>query len=351
MLYAGVDAHKKYSQVVLTDDHGTKIAQASLSNDPGCFQEFFKQATEPVKAVVEAGRTWGVIYDLLESIGVEPVLANPLKTRAIAEAKIKTDTIDAKTLADLLRADLIPLVHVPSHEVRSQKNLLRQRFWLVELRTRVKNRTHHILDRNHVTLPSCSDLFGKAGRQLMDQIEIPAPDNLLLKAHLELLDYIEKQIDQAERWTKEALKDHPGVARLRTIPGIGKTLAALVALEIDDISRFSVADKLCAYAGLVPTTYASGGKVRHGNLLPACNRWLRWAYVEAAWIAQRISPYCHAYFERIKRRKGANCANTALARRLCEITWHCLMEKRSYEERNSVRTEKTQPAAFESSWS
>lgn len=351
MLYAGVDAHKKYSQVVLTDDHGNRIAQASLSNDLGCFQNFFKQATEPVKAVVEAGRTWGVIYDLLESIGVEPFLANPLKTRAIAEAKIKTDTIDAKTLADLLRADLIPLVHVPSHEVRSQKNLLRQRFWLVELRTRVKNRTHHILDRNHVTLPSCSDLFGKAGRQLLDQIAIPAPDNLLLRAHLELLDYIEKQIDQAERWTKEALKDHPGVTRLRTIPGIGKTLAALVALEIDDISRFSGADKLCAYAGLVPTTYASGGKVHHGNLLPACNRWLRWAYVEAAWIAQRTSPYCHAYFERIKRRKGANCANTALARRLCEITWHCLREKRSYEERSSARTASIQPAAFESSWS
>ena len=138
MLYAGVDAHKKYSKVVLTDDHGTKLAQASLSNDLDCFQEFFKQAAEPVKAVVEAGRTWGVIYDLLESIGVEPVLANPLKTRAIAEAKIKTDTIDAKTLADLLRADLRPTVHVPSHTVRAQKNLLRQRFWLVELRTRVK---------------------------------------------------------------------------------------------------------------------------------------------------------------------------------------------------------------------
>jgi transposase len=296
--------------------------------------------------VVEAGRTWGVIYDLLESVGVEPVLANPLKTRAIAEAKIKTDTIDAQTLADLLRADLIPLVHVPSHEVRSQKNLLRQRFWLVELRTRVKNRTHHILDRNHVTLPSCSDLFGKAGRHLLDQIKLLSPDNLLLKAHLELLDYIEKQIDQAERWTKDALKDHPSVAILRTIPGIGKTLAVLVALEVDDISRFSVADKLCAYAGLVPTTYASGGKVRHGNLLPACNRWLRWAYVEAAWIAQRTSPYCHVYFEKIKRRKGANCANTALSRRLCEITWHCLTEKRYYEERTPIRLARIQPVAF-----
>ena len=351
MLYAGVDAHKKYCKVVLTDDHGKKLAQASLSNDMGCFQEFFNQATEPVKAVVEAGRTWGVIYDLLESIGVEPVLANPLKTRAIAEAKIKTDTIDAKTLADLLRADLIPTVHVPSQKVRAQKNLLRQRFWLVELRTRVKNRTHHILDRNHVILPACSDLFGKAGRQQIEQIEIPAPDNLLLKAHMELLNYIEKQIGDAEKWTKEALENHPGVAILRTIPGIGKILAALVALEIDDISRFSSADKLCAYAGLVPTTYASGGKVRHGSLLPSCNRWLRWAYVEAAWIAQRTSPYCHAYFERIKRRRGANCANTALARRLCEITWHCLREKRSYEERNPAHIERNQPAAFQSSWS
>jgi transposase len=351
MLYAGVDAHKKYSKVVLTDDHGTRLAHASLSNDLGCFQEFFSQADEPVKAVVEAGRTWGVIYDLLESIGVEPVLANPLKTRAIAEAKIKTDTIDAQTLADLLRADLIPTVHVPPHKVRAQKNLLRQRFWLVELKTRVKNRTHHILDRNHVTLPACSDLFGKAGRKLLDQIDMPAPDNLLLKAHLELLDYVEKQIDNAERWTKEALQSHPGLSTLRTIPGIGKIFAPLIALEIDDIHRFSHPGKLCAYAGLVPTTYASGGKVRHGNLIPSCNRWLRWAYVEAAWIAQRTSPYCHAYFERIKRRKGANSSSTALARRLCEITWHCLIDNRPYEERTIARLNELAPAAFLSSWS
>jgi transposase len=97
--------------------------------------------------------------------------------------------------------------------------------------------------------------------------------------------------------------------------------------------RFYHPGKMCANAGLVPTTYASGGKARHGRLLPSCNRWLRWAYVEAAWIAQRTSPYCHGYFERIKRRKGANKASTALARRLCEITWHCLTENRPYEER------------------
>ena len=99
MLFAGVDAHKKYSRVVVTDRNGARVAQASLDNTRDAFQEFFGKFNEPTRAVVEAGRTWGIIYDLLEDLGVEPVLANPLRTRAIADAKIKTDSIDAKTLA------------------------------------------------------------------------------------------------------------------------------------------------------------------------------------------------------------------------------------------------------------
>jgi transposase len=98
MLYTGVDAHKHYSRVVVTDNIGNRVAQASLQNDMTSFKDFFLQLNEPTRAVLEAGRTWGIIYDLLEDIGVNPVLANPLKTRAIAKAKIKTDTIDARTL-------------------------------------------------------------------------------------------------------------------------------------------------------------------------------------------------------------------------------------------------------------
>jgi len=339
VLYAGVDTHKKYSRVVVTDYHGNRVAQASLSNDQASFSDFFLKLGEPTKAVVEAGRNWGIIYDMLDNLGVEPTLANPLKARAIAEAKIKTDTIDARTLADLLRADLIPKVYVPSRRVRAQKDLLRQRLWLVNIRTMVKNRIHHILDRNHVATSFHSDMFGKAGREELGRVSIPAPDNLLLKAHLEILDHIQAQVDNSEKWIQEAMVENPIVAILRTIPGLGKILASLVAMEIDDIHRFSCPGKLCAYAGLVPSTYASGGKVRHGRLLPNCNRWLRWAFVEASWIAQRTSPYCQVYFERMKKRKGANSAATALARRLCEITWHCLTENRNYEERSV-------PAAF-----
>jgi len=342
MPFAGVDAHKRYSRVVVKDETGSLLCRASLQNDVASFREFFGAIDGPTKAVLEAGRDWGVIYDLLEGIEVEPVLANPLKTRAIAEARIKTDTVDATILADLLRADLIPVVHVPSREVRSQKNLLRQRLWLVELKTRIKNRIHNILDRNHAGPPPAADLFGKAGRRFLDQLHLPSPDDRLLKAHLELLDLVQNQIGRSEEWIEEALSQRPELAIMRTLPGFGKILAAVVALEVDDVRRFSHPGKLCAYAGLVPTTYASGGKVRHGRLLPSCNRWLRWAFVEAAWAAQRHSAYCHAYFERIKRRKGANCAISALARRLCEITWHCLTGSRPYEERKMTAT--TEPA-------
>jgi len=121
MLSAGVDAHKRYSRVVVKDETGSLLCRASLQNDVGSFQEFFSAIDGPTKAVLEAGRDWGVICDLLEGIGVEPVLANPVKPRAIAEARIKTDTVDATILADLLRGDLIPVVHVPSREVRTRR--------------------------------------------------------------------------------------------------------------------------------------------------------------------------------------------------------------------------------------
>jgi transposase len=344
MLYAGVDTHKKYSHVVVTDHLGNKVAQASIANDQSSFSDFFLKLNKPTRAVVEAGRNWGIIYDLLDSLGTKPTLANPLKTRAIAEAKIKTDSIDARTLADLLRADLIPKVYVPTRQVRAHKDLLRQRLWLVRIRTMVKNRIHHILDRNHVVLSFHSDIFGKNGREEIDRIELPTPDDLLLKAHLEILDQLQAQIRNSDKWIHETTIDNPAVATLRTIPGLGKILSALVALEIDDIRRFHSPGKLCAYSGLVPSTYASGGKVHHGRLISTCNHWLRWAFVEAAWIAQRTSPYCHVYYERIKRRKGTNSAATALARRLCEITWHCLIDNRPYEERSLS-------VAFFSSWS
>ncbi len=135
----------------------------------------------------------------------------------------------------------------------------------------------------------------------------------------------------AENLRKVLHAENPAARRLRTLPGVGKVLGPVIALEIDGIARFKTADKFCAYAGLVPTTYSSGGKTSHGRMLPFCNRWLKWAFIEAAWIAIGCSDYFGAFYKRHRARgKGANEAITITARRLAKIAWKLLAEARDY---------------------
>jgi transposase len=335
MNYVGIDYHKKYSVVTCLDDEGREIGSRRLDNRPEKFQEFFHDLGGPCRVVLEASRTWGVMFDLLEELGeVESVkLAHPLKVRAIAEAKIKTDKIDARTLAQLLRADLIPAAYIPGKETRGHKEMVRQRVFLVRTRTRVKNRIHVLLDRLHIPLPSVTDLFGKRGTDYLKKLKVPGVDGEILREDLKLLEALNELIQEAEGEIRKLLGKDRRVELLLTIPGVGPILAVVIALEIDEIERFLNSGKLAAYAGLVPSTYSSGGKVFHGKLLPMCNKWLRWALMEAAWLAIRKSPYCRAYYEARKRHKGSHTGAVALARRLSEIIWHVWKEQRPYEER------------------
>ena len=353
MNYVGIDYHKKYSVVTAVDDKGQVIRTTRLDNQHEPFQAFFSSLDGPSETVLEATRTWGVLYDLLEEIdGVESVtLAHSLKVRAIAEAKIKTDTIDSHTLAQLLRVDLIPAAYIPGKETRSFKEMIRQRVFLVRMRTRLKNRIHVLLDRRHVPPPPVTEMFGKGGTAYLKKLKLSGVDGEILRENLVLLKTFDTLIAEAELELKHLLGNDPRVTLLRSIPGFGPILSAIVALEIDNITRFSAAPKLAAYAGLVPSTYASGGKVFHGHLLHMSNKWLRWSFIEAAWVAMRTSPYCRAYYECRKRHKGPHVAIIALARRLSEIVWHILNEERVYEERSfkiykKTPSKETSPAAL-----
>ena len=253
------------------------IRSNRLENKPEVFREFFKRMEGQSEAVLEASRTWGVMYDLLAELdGVELVkLAHPQKVRAIAEAKIKTDKIDSHILAQLLRADLIPAVYIPGKRACSYKEMLPQRVFLVRMRTRLKNRIHVLLDRLHIPFPSVTDIFGKRGATYLRKLNLPGVDGEILREDLELLEVFNKLVKEAEQEIASLLGDDPQVKLLRTIPGLGPILAAVVAMEIDQIERFIGPSKLASYAGLVPSTYASGGRIFHGKLLPMSNKWLR----------------------------------------------------------------------------
>lgn len=183
MFYLGVDQHKKYSQIGVINEQGNRVMSCRLGNTKEGFKSLITRLNQPCKSVLEAGYSWGIVYDILNELGTQPTLAHALKVKAIAAAKIKTDTIDSYTLADLLRANLIPPVYVPTKEVRHQKDILRQRCWLVKLRTMIKNRIHQILARNHIQ-PGFSDLFGIAGRKYLNSITLKQPDENLLRQHL-----------------------------------------------------------------------------------------------------------------------------------------------------------------------
>jgi transposase len=342
MNYVGIDVHKRYSVLCALDEQGRKLKEARIDgNSASGFAQFFKGLGGPSKAVMEACWNWGLTHELLEDVEQiqEIVLAHPLKTRLIADAQIKTDRLDAFGLGTLLRGNLVARAHVPGKVTRQRKNLLRQRLYWARLRTMLRNRIHALLDRQRgLELPQCSDIFGVKALAFLRALQLPEPDGTLLKEQLALHDLIATQMRAQEKRIAAEFALEATNQRLLSVPGIGKTLAAVIASEIDQIERFANADKLCAYAGVVPTTHASGGKVHHGRLLHWCNKWLRWALVEASWVAVGCSPYFGSlYREHRARGKKANTAITIVARRLCRIIWHLLKEQREFENR-SMRT-------------
>ena len=348
MNYIGVDYHRKYSYMVVKNEDGRVEGRGTVNNTKEEVQRFL-EPYRPGIAVVEATRNWGLIYDWLDEVLDDVALAHPLKVKAIAEARIKTDKISADILADLLRADLLPRAYAPSKQTREFKNILRQRMFFVRIQTMVKNRIYDILDRHPDELrraPEVSDLFGAVGMQWLSQTALPGEDNKLLTSELGLLKFLKEEISQSNSTVRELAKKDPRARLLQSIPGIGPFFSVLILYEIDDVSRFRDDKKLCAYAGLVPSTYASGGKVFHGRITKTGSKWLRWAAIEAAQTAVRSDSEFSAYYQRIRVRKGTNAAKVATARRLLTIVYRLLRQGRFYERRTTGPRNSATPVAL-----
>ena len=351
MHYVGVDYHKKSSYVTVVDERGKLVKEGQIANTQEALAALLEESAQGASAVLEAGRNWSVMYDWLDELVDEVTLAHPAKVRVIAEAKVKTDRIDSRMLAQLLRADLIPRAYVPGVVTREQRRRLRQRMFLVRVATMIKNRIHTLMDR-HPELSrqaqGYSDLFGKAGRAWLEQVELPASEAELLGTDLDLLEAVQQHITSSNRWVTQLARKDERAKLLATLPGIGDFFAVLLAVEIDDVSRFARPEKLAAYAGLVPSTYASGGYVHHGRITKQGNKWMRWACIEAAYPAIRQDRDLAALYERLKAAKGANVAKVAVAKRLLTIAYRVLSEGRPYrpaEEQARLRR-RNAPAAL-----
>lgn len=340
--HVGVDYHKKYSYIVVKDNKGEVLKNGTVMNTKASVQGFLEPYLKDCHGVLEATRNWTVMHDWLEEMMDEVILANPLKVKAIAEAKIKTDKIDANILSDLLRVDLIPEAHVPSLNARRMRLALRERMFFVRLKTMVKNRIVTIFDRypeERKRLRPKVDIFEGEGLQQLKSLEVSDLDREIINRELEFIDQLKAKIKEVEETIKRESQGNGNVTRLKSLPGVGEFLARLIDAEIDGIDRFYSAKKLAAYAGLVPSTYSSGGKTFHGRIIKRGNKWLRWAFVEAVWPAIRKDKELREEYERFKSKKGSNKAKVVIARKLLTIAYKMLKEGRNYYSLNQHERE------------
>lgn len=338
MWYVGLDIGLKWHYVVVMDAEGRIGQQQRLPTESLVLQRFFETLEGPCRVVLEATGNWVAVYERIEPYVQEVVLAHPLKVRAIASARIKTDKIDATTLAHLLRADLIPQAYIPPRPVRDWRELARHRAFLVRLQTRVKNRIHSLLAKRGVEAPGCSDLFGVAGLAWLAQVALPEPYAAMRHRYLAILARLREQLRNVEQTIDQTVATTPDARLLMTVPGLGRYLALLVLAEIGEITRFPNPKHLVSYAGLCPSTYASGQTLRHGHLTHQGSPWLRWALIEATTHLQRRRPADRLarQFQRLAQRRDAKTARVAVARELAHVVFHILSKRVPYRDPSSA---------------
>ena len=325
----GLDVHKKYSYAAVVDDLGEIVEEVRIENTKQSLEQFASKY-KGAKAVIEATGNYRFIYDVLENY-MEVKLAHPYKTRIIAEAKIKNDSLDAKMLAHLLRANLIAESYVPPRDVRELRDLTRLRKALIEDRNRLKNRVHAILAKNGII--DYPNPFTKKGKEFLGNLDLSEIDRELLEINLSIIDKINEKIKRIDEIIQEKAKEDNDAILLTTIPGISYYSALLIKAEIGDINRFPNKFKLVSYAGLCPSIKQSGNKEIKGHITKQGSRMLRWILIQCANVAIRHDEYLRSFYLRIKRRRGHNIAIVATARKMLVCIYFMLKRKEVYNPR------------------
>lgn len=343
--FYGCDAHKRYSVFASMDEAGHPGLSVRVANDRDQFSYFLHTLPPGSPIAVETVGNWYWMIDEMEEAGHKPRLAHAGKAKLMMGQINKTDKLDAKGLALLLRNGTLPLVWIPPGELRDQRELPRMRMALVRVRTMLKNRIHATLAKYAIEIREVSDIFGVSGRALLKKRlgELPLHTRRSVETQLKLLDQVEEHIKLCEKQIEDIIEKTPEMRLLMTIPGVGPILATVIAMEVGEIDRFPSAQNLASYAGTVPRIKESGGRIRFGKVRPDVNRYLKWALIEAANVVclnQVRWPERHVVqlYRRIRQRRGHAKAVVAVARHLAEATYWMLHRNEVYKEPKKSET-------------
>jgi transposase len=326
----GLDVHREFAQVAIWEA-GVVRQVGRIATTPEALRLFADSLAPSDEVALEATGNTHAIARLLERHVARVVVANPAKTRAIAEAKVKTDKVDAEVLAQLLAADYLPAVWLPDDETHALRRQVHRRAHIVRQRTRLKNGVHAILHGNLVPRCPAADLFGHKGRAWLAEQDLPADERQAAEALLRQLDFHAEELRLIDAALGRVGLARADVRRLMTIPGVDATVALAIVAAVGDFDRFSRPEKLVRYFGLNPRVRQSGGQpASHGRITKQGRAHARGMLVEAAWAAAKTPGPLRAFFERIKARRGMQIAVVATARKLAVLCWHLVTKGEDY---------------------
>jgi transposase len=340
MLYVGLDLSRKRLDFDARLAGGELCARGAVPPDADGLRQLVRQLGDAdVLAVIESMNGARFVHDRLELAGWDVRIADAVKAKGLAPLACKTDKIDAWVLAELARRQLVPEIWLPDPAVRAERERARFRLHLVKHRSALKNRVHSILIAHGIPNPT-SDLFGVAGRRLLERLSLPEPWSSTTLASLALIDVLAAQIDACERELRTLGVEHRYVPLLITCPGVAWILAFTIASEVGDIARFPSPRKLVGYSGLCPRVEQSGEQDRRGPLRKNGPNYLRWALVEAAHTAARHPAY-RPVLERkraqLGSRRGTKIAAIEVGRKLAEAIWHMLTRDQPFTPAGATR--------------
>jgi transposase len=288
------------------------------------------QPTDRVVMEVSGG-AWEVARRLEGHVN-RVVVVSP-DDRGIAQARTKTDKLDARTLAYLLWKGQLDAVWVPDERARVLRRRLARREQLVHARSRVKNEVHATLMRRVQGKPPCSDLFGVKGREWLRAVarDLPPEEAETVEAGLRHIAFLDKEIEQVEQLVAKQLLTWPEAKRLLTVPGVNLIAAATFLAAVGDITRFSNSKRVVAYLGLDPRVRQSGETpARSGGISKRGSVSARWALVEATWSVVHQPGPLRAFYLRVRARRGHGKAIVASARKLAILFWCMLTRQQDY---------------------
>lgn len=330
-LMAGIDLHSNNVVIGIVNQDGQRIKHQKLPCELPLVDRFLASYKKRLKSVaVESTYNWYWLVDGLRAKGYPVELANPAKMEQYSGLKYTSDTDDAYYLADLQRLNILPTGYIYDPQLRPVRDLLRRRMSLVRQRTALMLSFESLYARTTGQLMSLGRLKGLAVEEAKALYDHPA-NGLIAQIQKEHMEKLDQSIATIEGTVLGSARALPSYRRLSTLPGVGRILAMTITMEIGEIGRFETAGDLASYCRTVDARRLSNDKKKGDNNQKCGNKYLAWAFVEAANFAQRYDAGCRRWFDRKTAKRGRVIATKALACKLAKAAWHMLKENRDYD--------------------